>query len=106
MSKEVKFLCSSCGLCCKTDMKNRGAEKYGLPIKEDGSCGHLVGNLCSIYDNRPACCNSEENYKGWLKDYPNLDKKEYFKETTKQCHDMIDNAGADPKWKINLEDYE
>ena len=52
----MNFLCSKCGACCRNAGKMGGA-KYGLPIKKDGSCGHLVDNECSIYDNLPIVCN-------------------------------------------------
>jgi len=29
---------------------------FPFPVNADGSCSKLVGNLCSIYDDRPAIC--------------------------------------------------
>ena len=47
----MEFLCSQCGACCRRAGIWEGA-KYGLPIKKDGSCGHLKNNLCSIYEDQ------------------------------------------------------
>ena len=96
----MKFLCSQCGACCRAAGKMNGA-KYGLPIKKDGSCANLVGNLCSIYDKRPDICNSNK--------MPNKrvlqTKKQYFIENTKICHQLIDAEGLDESYKIDVKDY-
>ncbi len=96
----MKFLCSQCGACCRAAGKMNGA-KYGLPIKKDGSCANLVGNLCSIYDKRPDICNSNK--------MPNKSvlqtKKQYFIESTKICHQLIDEEGLDESYKIDIKDY-
>ena len=108
-----KFLCSSCGACCYTDMKKRGAEERGLPIKKDGSCAHLVGNLCSIYENRHDVCNSEKMAALAVKKsrIRKLNGKKYteidfYKTATKECHKLIDKAGLDEKYKIDLKEYD
>ena len=95
-----KFLCTSCGACCTTDMVARGALQHGLPIKKDGTCANLIGKLCSIYDDRPDCCRVDK---------PNLiisNKKKYFKNITKECHKLIDKAGLDDSYKVDLKDYD
>ena len=100
-----KFLCSQCGACCRTSMKERGAEKHGLPIKEDGSCGHLVGNLCSIYENRPEICNVQQTMERVVKEGKWKNNIDFYKFVTKNCHELIDEAGLDDKFKVNLKDY-
>jgi len=100
-----KFLCTQCGACCRTSMKERGAEKHGLPIKEDGSCGYLVGNLCSIYEDRPEICNVEQTMERVVKEGKWKNKTDFYKFVTKNCHELIDEAGLDDKFKINLKDY-
>ena len=96
----MKFLCSQCGACCRKAGELGGA-KYGLPIKEDGSCGHLKNNLCSIYEERPDVCNS--NKLPGKK--PSQSKKEYFIENTLGCHKLIDAEGLDSKYKIDIKEY-
>ena len=34
----------------------------------DGTCIHLSGNLCSIYENRPLICNTSRMYDTFFKD--------------------------------------
>jgi|8_EtaG_2_1085327.scaffolds.fasta_scaffold11277_5 hypothetical protein len=101
-----KFRCTECGACCRTQMKERGAEKHGLPIKEDGSCGHLVGDLCSIYENRPECCNVEETGKRVVKEGKWKSQKDFYRFVTRNCHKLIDQAGLDDKYKVNLNIYD
>jgi hypothetical protein len=95
----MEFLCSSCGACCR--LAGLIADKYDLPLKKDGmTCAYLKDNLCSIYETRPDCCRV---YKG--AEYSDLTKKEYYIETTKICHKLIDNEGLDKKFKINIKEY-
>ncbi len=96
----MKFLCSQCGACCRR-AGEWGGVKYGLPIKEDGSCGHLENNLCSIYEKRPDICNSNK----MPNKHASQTKKEYFIENTKICHQLIDADGLDESYKINIKDY-
>jgi hypothetical protein len=56
-SNEMIFPCEQCGACCKS-----AGIKLLLPTKEDGSCEHLNGNDCTIYDHRPEICNCKDSY--------------------------------------------
>ena len=97
----MEFKCSGCGACCKIvglvpNLKNI------LPHKKDGSCIHLVDNKCSIYDSRPDICRVDKmmyNDKG-------LSRKEYYIESTKACHQIIDLMGMDKSYKIDIDEYE
>ncbi len=96
----MKFLCTQCGACCRAAGKMDGA-KYGLPIKKDGSCAHLIGNLCSIYNERPDICRIDKMYnRGILQT-----RKQYFIEVTKICHKLIDDEGLDKSYKIDVKEY-
>ena len=96
----MEFLCSKCGACCASAGKMNGA-KYGLPIKEDGSCANLVGNICSIYDDRPDICRVDKmNFNNH-----EMTKKEYFIKSTKACHKLIDYMGLSQDYKIDIEKY-
>ena len=99
----MKFLCSKCGACCR-NIGLMGGAKYGLPVKKDGSCGNLINNECSIYEDRPDVCRVD---KMTFKDnyHKNITKKEYFIETTKICHQLIDKEGLDSSYKINIKEY-
>jgi Fe-S-cluster containining protein len=96
----MEFLCSKCGACCRAAGKMNGA-KYGLPIKKDGSCAHLVGNECSIYEHRPSICRvSNMTHKSFYQS-----KKSYFIQATKRCHELIDEEGLNSSYKINIKEY-
>lgn len=97
----MDFLCSKCGACCRAAGKMNGA-KYGLPIKKDGSCANLVGNICSIYDKRPNICRvSEMTHKPFYQS-----KKSYFIQATKRCHVLIDEENLDSSYKIDIKEYD
>jgi len=96
----MKFLCSQCGACCRNAGKMDGA-KHGLPIKEDGSCANLINNMCSIYDDRPDICRVDKLHNKSIFQT----KKQYFKQVTKICHDLIDGEGLDAKYKIDIKEY-
>ncbi len=97
----MKFICSGCGACCLSAGRLEGA-KYGLPIKEDGSCANLVGSKCSIYEDRPDICRVDK----MMFNVDNLSRKDYYKKANKSCNILIDELGIDPKYKINTEDYD
>ena len=49
-----QFPCTKCGACCRFTF---GLKRFGLKVKEDGSCVHLgKDDLCEIYETRPAVC--------------------------------------------------
>jgi len=99
----MKFLCSKCGACCRRAGFMNGA-KYGLPIQKDGSCGNLVNNECSIYKNRPDVCRVEKmSFTDRYSKKPT--KKQYFIDTTKLCHEIIDKDGLDSSYKIDIKEY-
>ena len=61
----MNFPCEKCGLCCRMI--------GGIPAlhdfdRGDGTCIHLSGNLCSIYENRPLICNTSRMYEAFFKD--------------------------------------
>ena len=93
----MNFLCSSCGACCRAAGKMDGA-KHGLPIKKDGSCGNLIDNICSIYNDRPDICRVDKLHNKSIFQT----KKQYFKKVTEICHELIDNEGLDESYKIDI----
>lgn len=97
----MKFICSQCAACCKSIGMLDG-DRYGLPVKKDGSCAHLVGNLCSIHEDRPDICRTEMmNHKK-----PNQTRKDYYIQSTKACHLLIDLHGLDESYKVDISEYD
>lgn len=74
------FKCDSCGCCCRNIYKS---ELYIDLNKGDGTCKYLVGNLCSIYENRPLFCRVDECYDLFFKD--TMSRDEYYKLNTEEC---------------------
>jgi len=96
----MKFLCSQCGACCRKAGEWGGA-KIGLLIKEDGSCGHLKNNLCSIYETRPDQCNSIK----MAAIQRSKTKKQYFIGVSKICNQLMEAEGLDESYKIDIKEY-
>ena len=100
----MKFLCSKCGACCRKVDIQIGIE-HGLPINKDGHCGYLKNNLCSIYETRPPICSSIILGEHFKKVDPEFNVKQYYINTTKHCHKLIDEEGLNDIYKIDIEDY-
>ena len=96
----MDFKCSGCGGCCKLVGFSKHAVGV-LPIKKDMSCAHLVENKCSIYGTRPDICRVEK----MSFNYNNLNRKDYYIESTKACHKIIDLLGMDKSYKIDIDEY-
>lgn len=77
------FKCRQCGQCCRNLDKS---ELYAEMDKGDGTCKYLVGNLCSIYENRPLLCRIDESYSVYFKDIYSLD--EYYRLNQDGCAKM------------------
>ena len=92
----MEFKCSRCGGCCAF------ASLFGLPVKEDGYCAYLVDNKCSIYEDRPDVCRVDSRMREGL----GMSKKNYYRESTKVCHQIIDALGIDESYKIDLNEYD
>lgn len=74
------FKCNKCGECCRNLNKS--------PIYKDlhcgdGVCRHLVGNECSIYEERPIICRIDESYELFFRD--KMSYEDYLQLTYKCC---------------------
>tara|TARA_R100001244_G_scaffold45264_1_gene40809 strand:- start:162 stop:485 length:324 start_codon:yes stop_codon:yes gene_type:complete len=99
----MEFICSQCGACCK---RTDALKKFGLPIKKDGSCGHLKNNKCSIYDKRPDVCSVYKVGKKIIKKH-NLDitMKDWYIWNSKACNVLIKEDKLDKKYLIDITKY-
>lgn len=99
-----EFLCSQCGACCII-----AGQTGMMPARRDGACIYLTkDNLCEIYDKRPELCNVKTQYSRKLEDgeiNKNMSELDYYKDSTKACHILIDMCNLDEKYKIPIEDY-
>lgn len=70
----MMFECDKCGLCCRN---LHLSPLYKELDRGDGVCVYLVGNLCSIYEQRPLLCRIDDCYEAYFKSSMSLD--EYYK---------------------------
>jgi len=67
------FECNKCGECCRhLDL----SDIYKELDDGTGKCKYLIGNLCSIYAERPIYCRVEECYELFFKEQMSLN--EYY----------------------------
>lgn len=88
------FECDVCGHCCR----NLDKSPIYLELdKGDGTCKYLVGNLCSIYKNRPLICRVDESYEVFFKDTISI--KEYYRLNCEACIRLKEQAEKNKKTK-------
>ncbi|MDR2519002.1 MAG: hypothetical protein LBD13_06275 [Spirochaetaceae bacterium] len=76
--ESLSFVCEKCGECCRHIEAFVGS----LPYQENGVCGYLKGDLCSIYEKRPDFCDFKRAY-GYFKD--SMTEAEYLEKTRCFC---------------------
>ncbi len=74
------FKCDCCGACCRNLYLS---EIYKELDRGDGVCKYLVGNLCSIYENRPDICNVDKAYNLYFSKI--MTKEEYYSQNYNAC---------------------
>lgn len=103
MSKDERFKCDKCGLCCRClannpNIKGTVLEKWD---RGDGVCRHLTkDNLCDIYDSRPDICNVDRLYHQLYKDSMTLD--EYHEMQRNACEVIKKTFAARNKERFGL----
>ncbi len=101
------FPCTECGLCCKNlrnaltwdapDWLKPAIAAFPYKIREDGSCEKMVGNRCSVYEDRPLMCDIERLHEELDTD---MSKQEWFDLNVLGCHSL--QAGARGALTINI----
>ena len=79
----MKFKCDKCGACCRN---LNMSELYSDLDSGDGTCKYLVGNLCSIYNERPLKCRIEESYYAFFSD--EMSKEEFYQKNYEMCEQL------------------
>lgn len=74
------FKCDRCGQCCRNLSLS---PEYSDLDRGDGVCRYLVGNLCSIYENRPLKCRIDECYELFFQDQ--MSRSEYYRLNYSAC---------------------
>ena len=75
-----RFECDMCGACCR-NIKN--IELFKELDRGDGICKYLVGNVCSIYDDRPLYCRVDECYELFFS--TQMSKEEFYNINYESC---------------------
>jgi Fe-S-cluster containining protein len=92
----MAFECTQCGLCCKNLKRTLSQEPpmkwmaeiikaFPYETKEDGSCEKLVGNKCSVYEDRPMLCNIEKTAD---EVDTGMSKKQWFDRCYRGCESL------------------
>lgn len=101
-----KYPCTGCGCCCRVvgtlfeNAKRVIPEIAGeFPYKWDdnGACEMLVGNKCSVYENRPLLCRIDD-----LQAHLQIPKDIFYALTADSCNKLIDQFNLSEDFKIKL----
>ena len=71
-----------------------------MPVREDGSCGHLLDDgTCGVYEERPNICRSEM-VKSLM--FPGMPEDEFHKMLATWCNVLIVQEGLDSKYLVQI----
>jgi len=99
----MELPCSMCGCCCRSiDVAVKSVEELGIDIEkfpyhwnEKGECEMLVGNKCSVYENRPTLCNT-----GKMRVFFEMSDEQFLSLNKAACNKMIVESGMDEKYLL------
>ncbi len=77
------FKCEQCGCCCRNLHKSK---VYEFLDRGDGACKYLIGNRCSIYQNRPLLCQVDKSYDKFFSML--MSREEFYRENKKICEKL------------------
>lgn len=74
MNSNDTIQCNGCTLCCenivekladasKKEWLKELANEFPYKPGKDGNCEMLINGKCSVYDNRPAICNTNKTFE-------------------------------------------
>lgn len=101
-----KYPCSGCGACCrKVSLAVLGVgvqpkeHPLHFPYKwdESGCCEMLVGNQCSVYEDRPLMCRVDA-----VQPFVGMTKKKWYKLNVKACNSLMDKEKLDLNLRIKF----
>lgn len=77
------FKCDHCGCCCRNLDKS---SLYASLDRGDGICKYLIGNDCSIYENRPLLCRVDESYEQLFSNV--MSREHYYQINRDACNNL------------------
>jgi Fe-S-cluster containining protein len=93
----MTFPCTLCGACCRRLSDVHPDYRGGLPLNPDGSCGHLVDNLCAIYAERPDCCRVDVMIASMAGD-----SAVWRRETARRCNVLQELEGLPERYRVRI----
>ena len=72
-----------CGCCCRNLDKS---DIYAPLDRGDGVCKYLIGNDCSIYENRPVLCRIDESYDRFFSE--TMSREEFYDINKQACKQL------------------
>lgn len=96
----MSFGCTKCGACCKIAKRILQGHPFPYKFNEDGSCEKydpLIG--CTVYDNRPDCCNIEKGYPVYNSIMP-MSKQTYYDLSGINCNSWQSELGIDKSFNV------
>lgn len=79
----MSFKCDMCGECCRN---LNMSDIYADLDSGDGTCRYLIGNLCSIYENRPLKCRIDDSYYAFFSNV--MTKEDYYQRNYEVCKEL------------------
>ncbi len=79
----MSFPCFKCGECCRHIGEIPELSEFD---RGDGSCVHLVGNICNIYESRPEICRVDVMYDRYFSEM--MPKEEFYKMNLEVCRQL------------------
>lgn len=102
------FPCTECGLCCRNlrnalswdapEWMKPAIEAFPYKIMPDGSCEKMIGNRCSVYEDRPLLCDVDRQHKEL--DMP-MSRQQWFAMNEKGCQSLQWQARNNLKLEIS-----
>lgn len=77
------FNCDLCGQCCRNLNKS---DVYNELHEGNGICRYLIGNICSIYEERPLLCRIDDSYEILFKE--SIEREIYYELNYKACNNL------------------
>lgn len=98
----MSFGCTKCGACCRLAKKILQGQPFPYSFREDGSCEKYDEKVgCTVYKNRPDCCNVEKGYDVWSQLLP-MSKATYYDVSGINCNRWQADLGMDKSFNVQI----
>ena len=91
------FPCNSCGVCCKQLAHIPELSSFN---RGDGTCIHLSGTTCSIYETRPEICSVDKMYEAVY--HKEMSREAFYLANLRVCKQLQTEAGLPESQHVKL----